>query len=77
MILLGTNENTLKCSFKDISIFSAVAGPKLIIDKTEILVTGEYQNVASSCDKKVTKLVNYLKVSFMITIVISMLYCCV
>ena len=60
MILLGTNENSLKHSFKEISKFTAVAGPKLNMDKTEILVTGEYQNLASFCDKKVTKSVNCL-----------------
>ena len=47
MILLGTNEISLKHSFQEISKFTAVAGPKLNMDKTEILVTGEYQNVAS------------------------------
>ena len=28
------------------------------MDKTEILVNGEYQNVATFCDKKVAKSVN-------------------
>ena len=60
MILLGTNEISLKHSFKEISKFTAVAGPKLNMDKTEILVTGEYQNVATFCDKKVAKSVNCL-----------------
>ena len=50
MILLGTNDNSLKRSFKEISKFTAVAGPKLNMDKTEILVTGEYQNLSSFCD---------------------------
>ena len=60
MILLGTNEISMKHSFKEISKFTAVAGPKLNMDKTEILVTGEYQNVATFCDKKVAKSVNCL-----------------
>ena len=60
MILLGTKEISLKYSFKEISKFTAVAGPKLNMDKTEILVTGEYQNVATFCDKKVAKSVNCL-----------------
>ena len=60
MTLLGTNENSLKHSLKEISKFTAVAGPKLNMDKTEILVTGEYKNVTSFCDKKVTKSVNCL-----------------
>ena len=60
MILLGTNENSLKHSFKEISKFAAVAGPKLNMDKTEIPVTGEYQNVASFVTKKVPKSVNCL-----------------
>ena len=58
-----------------------IVGPKLIIDKTEILVTGECQMVASSCDKKLQnqlkKIIKNLKVSFMITIVISMILCCI
>ena len=65
LILLGANENSLKYSFKEISKFTVVAGPKLNIDKTEILVTGEYQNVASFCDKKVTKSVNCLGIMTM------------
>ena len=60
MILLETNEISLKHSFKEISKFTAVAGPKLNMGKTEILVTGEYQNVATFCDKKVAKSVNCL-----------------
>ena len=46
MILLGTNESSLKHSFKEINKITAVAGPKLNMDKTEILVTGDYQNFA-------------------------------
>ena len=60
MILLGTNESSLKHSFKEISKFTAVAGPKLIMDKTENLVTGNYQKFALFCEKKVTKSVNCL-----------------
>ena len=60
MILLGTNESSLKHSFKEINNFTAIAGPKLNIDKTEILETGDYQKFASFCYKKVTKSVNCL-----------------
>ena len=52
MILLGTNESSLKHSFKEINKFTAVAGPKLNMDKTEILVTGDYQKFALFCEKK-------------------------
>ena len=37
MILLGTNEISLKHNFKEISKFTAVAGPKLNIDKQKLL----------------------------------------
>ena len=60
MILFGINDNSLKHSFKEISKFTAVAGPKLNMDKTEILETGKYKNVTSFCDKKVTQSVNCL-----------------
>ena len=58
MILLGTNESILKHSFKEINKITAVAGPKLNMDKTEILVTGDYQNFALFCEKsyKISKL---------------------
>ena len=52
MILLGTNESSLKHSFKEFNKFTAVAGPKLNMDKTEILVTGDYQKFALFCEKK-------------------------
>ena len=54
MIVMGTNEDSINEVFREVEKFTGVAGPKLNINKSEILLTGIFKssNTFGNCAVK-------------------------
>ena len=63
IIVMGTNEDSINEVFREVEKFTRVAGPKLNINKSEILLAGTFQSshtFGTCAVKKCYKLFRYL-----------------
>jgi len=59
-ILLGVDESSLKCGFDEIKYFTNIAGPKLNLNKTEIIATHELRKKNVLCGIQIKETINCL-----------------
>ena len=69
MIVIGTKEDSINEVFRELEKFTRVAGPKLNINKSEILLTGTFKSSHTFGTCAVKTAINCLGISIgMITI---------